>query len=187
MISLFILPNIAFAGEAGIWSFALSRGLFSEKKQKGTIIETSPIVGFELARRFSEKIGIGFEFSSGKTVKEALLAPGIKTTYNNHFSMVFLNYRLDGLIRGFYIGPQVGIVFRSRVNLNGNIDLTSGAKGIRIGCGCKLKGSVFFGLQVQYIEVDKAEKISNEGGANVVYVFPQTYFTKYQFSLKYKF
>jgi hypothetical protein len=189
-ISLLLLPHIALADDdLGKWSFAFNRGSFSEKKQSGVSIKTDTLIGFEVARRFSDKVVIGFEFSGGKTQKESVLLPGIKTTYNNYFSMVFLNYSLDKVIKGLYVGPQVGIVIRSQTKANDNIDLTAGAKGIKVGWGHRLKGRLSFGMQVQYMDVDKADKTVQEGNplASVSYSAPQTNFTKYLISLKYRF
>ncbi|MEA3307292.1 MAG: hypothetical protein U9Q34_05870 [Elusimicrobiota bacterium] len=184
------MPNTLFAADdLEKWSFALNRGSFSEKKQNGMSIETGPIVGFELARRFSDKVDIGFEFSGGKSKKEFSLSPGIITTYNNYFSTVFLNYSLGKVIKGLYVGPQVGIIIRSHVKSNDNINMTAAARGIKIGWRRRLKGKFSFGVQAQYIEVDKAGKSVQEGApqVNVIYSVPQTYFTKYLFSLRYKF
>ena len=103
--------------------------------------------------------------------------------------MVFLNYSLNRVIKGLYVGPQVGIIIRSHTKSNSNIDLTAAAKGIKIGWDCKLRGRWFLGLQGQYIEVDKANKTVSEGSPlmDVTYSVPQTSFIKYLFSLKYRF
>ncbi len=190
LICLLLLPNMAAAQEdLRKWNFSLSRGSFSEKKQTGVSIKTGLLTGFEITRQFSDKVNIGFEFSGGRTEKETLSLPGIKTTYNNYFSMVFLNYSLNKVIKGLYVGPQVGIIIRSHTKSNSNIDLTAAAKGIKIGLNRNLKGRISFGLQAQYVEVDKANKTVSEGSPSmdVTYSVPQTSFIKYLFSLKYRF
>lgn len=189
LIAFLFAPNMALADDLEKWTLSLSRGAFSEKKQSGVSIETGPLIGFEAARRFSDKIDIGFEFSKGGTEKESVLLPGLKFEYNNYFSMIFLNYSLDKVIKGLYIGPQAGIIMRSYIKTNDNIDMTAVAKGIKIGWGHKLRGRFSLGLQAQYVDVNKASKTVREGSPSmdVTYSVPQTSFIKYLMSLKYRF
>ncbi|MCK5583478.1 MAG: outer membrane beta-barrel protein [Elusimicrobiales bacterium] len=189
LIAFLFAPNMALADDLEKWTLSLSRGAFSEKKQSGVSIETGPLIGFEAARRFSDKIDIGFEFSKGGTEKESVLLPGLKFEYNNYFSMIFLNYSLDKVIKGLYIGPQAGIIMRSYIKSNDDIGLTGSAYGLKAGYDLNLSERLSFGLQAQYVKVSKADKTVREGSplVDVTYSVPKTSFMKYLLALKYRF
>ena len=185
-----LLPNMALADEnSEKWVFAVVGGLMTEEGKSGVTVKEDPLFGFEVIRKVSEKIDIGFEFSKGKTEKESVLLPGVKTRFNVYSGLLFANYKLDGFIRGLYIAPQIGIIMRSYIKSNDDIGLTGSAYGLKAGYDLNLSERLSFGLQAQYVKVSKADKTVREGSplVDVTYSVPKTSFMKYLLALKYRF
>lgn len=189
---LIFLPLLALASAAGAaeskWSFMLHGGMIMEEKQSGVTIDEGPLFGFEVRREMSDKLSLGAGVSFATIEKESDALPGFTFEFTDMFVPLWADFKLDGLLKGLYAGPQVGLINRAYKPQNeGNIDMTSFSYGGRVGYERGLGEKLSAGLQLGYLKTGKAETTVTSDNVKVTYSVPKTSFTTLLLSLRYMF
>lgn len=190
-VTLFFLALCAFAVSAGAaetlrWRAALTGGMVSEKHFAGVSNPGVFVAGGEIGRAFMNFMEFGYSFSYAGIVRKDVLTAE-QTGYNATFHILFANLLLDSTNKGFYAGPQLGVVSRSLRGVSSGTGLNSAAFGARAGYNCPLSGVFSLGLQVQYLSVGAAKNIVMVNNVNTTFRAPKTSFAKYLFLANYKF
>lgn len=189
--TLFLLVLCCFAGsaraeEALRWRAALTGGMVSEKHFAGVENPNVAVAGGEIGRAFMNSLEFGYSFAyAGLVQKQTLTAA--QTGYDVTFHILFANVLLDTTARGFYAGPQLGIVGRTLRKGGQNVGLNSVAFGARAGYNYPISGFFSAGFQAQFLSVGDAKATVIENSVNTTYRAPKTSFAKYLLLLSYKF
>jgi len=174
------------AQETAKWRVGANYGIMNEKKFAYTKTDEGAPAGLEVARKLGEKFELGFSYAYAAVDYEITIL-SYKFGFYDHFFMLFGNYRMDTLVKGLYIGPQLGFVSRSLRKDGDNIGLDAVALGARAGYDYFLTERLSVGAQAQYVSVGKAEKTVTDDNAEVTYSAAATNFMQYLLSVNYRF
>lgn len=193
IVSLLAIFAVRASAGEGKWSAAIGGGLLMEEKHSGVATDEGMLAGIEIARSMGEKLDLSFGFAFARSEKESDLLPGTKFKFNNYFGTLCASYKLDGIAKGLYLGPQVAVVTRSLTSVGASsgdsIGMTSFGYGARAGYDYSLSEKFLVGVQGNYLKAGKADKTVKEGAplVDVTYSVPETSFTSLLFSVKYRF
>ncbi len=186
LLALCVLAVPARAEEALRWRAALAGGRVSEKHFAGVSNPGVAVVGGEIGRAFMNFMEFGYAFSYAGIVRTDDLT-AVQTGYDVTFHSLFADFLFDRTDRGFYAGPQLGIVSRSLRGAASGASLNSASFGARAGYNQPLGGAFSAGLQAQYLFVGAAKNTVTVNSVNNTYSAPRTSFAKYLLLLNYKF
>lgn len=188
---LFLLVLFAFAGAARAeeplrWRAAILAGRASEKPAAGVDNPGVKIAGAEIGRAFMNFLEFGYSFSyAGIVQKQELTAS--RTGYDVTFHLLFADFLADTTARGFYAGPELGIVNRSLRKVGQNVSLNALALGARAGYNYPLSARFSLGLQGQYLIVGDAKDTVTENNVNTTFRARNTGYAKGLLLLSCKF
>jgi hypothetical protein len=186
LLAFFLLAGAAHAQEKLRWRAALTGGGLSQRDVAGVTTGNVAVIGGEIGRALMDSLEVGYSFSYAGIISKYSLT-GANVGYDATFHMLFLNVLQDRTDKGFYIGPQAGLLDRALRRPGQNVALNSGAIGARAGYNYLVMDRLSAGAQVQYLSVGSAETTVEENGANVTYKAPKTSFLKYLLMVSFKF
>ena len=177
LLVLFFFAGAARAEETLRWRAAILAGRASEKPAAGVTNPGVKIGGVELGRAFMDFMEFGYSFSyAGIVQKQELTAA--RTGYDVTFHIIFADFLLDTTARGFYAGPELGIVSRSLRKAGQNVSLNALALGARAGYNYPLNARFSLGLQAQYLTVGDAKNTVTENNISTTYRASNTGYAK---------
>ena len=168
------------------WRLGLNYGVLSEKKIAYIKTDEGAPVGFEAARKLGDKFELGLSYTYAEVKYKSTLLP-VELGFDDNFIMLFGNFNLDGLLKGLYAGPQLGLVSRTLRKENDNIGLEALGFGARAGYEYFITGELSVGAQAQFVSVGEAEKTVTDDNVKVNYSLDDTSFMTYLLSVNYRF